>query len=140
MRAGCNRLAAVIAVIASAGCGSPPKLASSDPPSSVPSVSWDGVYRGTVQITGLGSGMDTKWCETDPQMTVQVVGGKFSYAMPHPNVPANPTPVYPATIAPDGSFLSDIESGVMTGQVTGSHMTGTIDGSACVYSFSLVRT
>jgi len=103
-------------------------------------VSWDGVYRGTIQITGLGSSIDRRWCETDPQMTVQVAAGKFSYAMPHPNAPDNPTPVYPATIAPDGSFRSDIGSGVMTGKVAGGHMTGMIDGSVCVYSFTMDRS
>ena len=73
-------------------------------------------------------------------MTVQVAGGKFSYAMPHPNAPDNPTPVYPATIAPNGSFRSDISTGVMTGQVSGSRMSGMIDGSVCVYSFTMDRS
>jgi len=73
-------------------------------------------------------------------LTVQVAAGKFSYAMPHPNAPANPTPVYSATIAPNGSFRSDIGTGVMTGQVVGSHMTGMIDGSVCVYSFTMDRS
>lgn len=73
-------------------------------------------------------------------MTVQVTGNKFGYAMPHPNTPGNPTMVYSAAIAPDGSFRSDIGSGVMTGRITGTHMTGLIDGSACVYSFTMDRT
>jgi hypothetical protein len=140
MQVGWYRLAAVAAVVALAGCSSPQKSASSDPPPSTPSVSWDGAYRGTIQITGVGSGIDRKWCETDPQMTVQVAAGTLNYAMPHPNAPDNPTPVYTATIAPDGSFRSVVPSGVMTGRVAASHMTGMIDGSVCVYSFAMDRS
>ena len=105
-----------------------------------PAVSWDGTYRGTVQITGLGSGMQRQWCETDPAMVVQVTGNSFTYSMPHPNAPGNPTPVYPASIAPDGTFHTEIGSGVMNGQVIGGHMSGTISGSACVYAFSMDRS
>lgn len=73
-------------------------------------------------------------------MTVQVAAGTFSYSMPHPNAPANPTPVYSATISPDGSFRSDIGTGVMTGRIAGSQITGSIDGSVCVYSFAMDRS
>jgi hypothetical protein len=73
-------------------------------------------------------------------MVVQVAANKFSYAMPHPNSPDNPTPVYSARIASNGSFRSDIGTGVMTGQVDGTHMTGLIDGSVCVYSFATDRS
>jgi hypothetical protein len=140
MRFGHHGLTAAIAVIAVAGCNTPTKWvpSGSTPPPSL--VSWDGAYSGTVQITGLGSGIQRQWCETDPQMTVRVTGNKFGYAMPHPNTPGNPTMVYSAAIAPDGSFRSDIGSGVMTGRITGTHMTGLIDGSACVYSFTMDRT
>ena len=140
MRFGHHGLTAAIAVIAIAGCNTSTKSvpSGSTPPPSL--VSWDGAYSGTVQITGLGSGIQRQWCETDPQMTVQVTGNKFGYAMPHPNTPGNPTMVYSAAIAPDGSFRSDIGSGMMTGRITGTHMTGLIDGSACVYSFTMDRT
>jgi hypothetical protein len=134
------RLAAVFAVMTFAGCSPPPGSASAGSTASTPSVSWDGAYRGTVQITGLGSGVQRQWCETDPQMVVQVAANAFSYSMPHPNAPNNPTPVYSATIAPDGSFRSDIGSGVMTGRVSGTRMTGFIDGSVCVYSFTMDRS
>jgi hypothetical protein len=140
MRYGCHGLMAVIAVAAIAGCNSPPQSVSVGSTAPPPAVSWDGAYRGTVQITGLGSGIQRDWCETDPQMTVQVAGNKFTYTMPHPNTPGEPTMVYSASIAPDGSFRSDIGTGVMTGRVAGSRITGLIDGSACVYSFSMDRT
>ena len=89
-RIGCFTLAAGLAAVTVLGCSPSPKSASSDPAPSAPPVSWDGVYRGTIQITGIGSSIDRRWCETDPQMTVQVAAGKFSYAMPHPNAPDNP--------------------------------------------------
>ena len=140
MRFDCHGVAMVIAVIAIAGCNSPPPSVSSGPTAPPASVSWDGAYQGAVQITGLGSGIQKDWCETNPQMTVQVAGNKFTYTMPHPNTPGEPTMVYSASIAPDGSFRSDIGTGVMTGRVAGSRMTGLIDGSACVYSFAMDRT
>jgi hypothetical protein len=140
MHYSCNALTAVIAVVAIAGCSPPPPSAASGATAPQPAVSWDGAYRGTVQITGLGSGIQRQWCETDPQMVVQVTDNKFGYAMPHPNTPGNPTMVYSAAIGPDGSFRSEIGAGVMTGRVTGVHMTGLIDGSACVYSFAMDRT
>jgi hypothetical protein len=40
-----------------------------------------------------------------------VANGQFSYATPHPNVPDNPTPSYPATFAPDGAFFGQIIGG-----------------------------
>jgi hypothetical protein len=140
MRYGCHGLTAVIAVFAIAGCNSPPQSVSGGSTVAPPSVSWDGTYQGTVQIAGLGSGIQRQWCETDPTMAVQVTGNKFGYTMGHPNTPGNPTMVYSAAIAPDGSFRSDIGIGVMTGRVAGTHMTGLIDGSACVYSFTMDRT
>jgi hypothetical protein len=72
-------------------------------------------------------------------MVVQVVRSAFAYAMPHPNAPDNPTPVYSATIAPDGSFVGTLSSGEMRGRVVGGHMAGTINGAVCVYSFSADR-
>jgi hypothetical protein len=140
MHIGCHGLMAVVAVFAIAGCNVPPQPVSSGSTAPPPAVSWDGAYRGTVQITGLGSGIQRQWCETDPQMAVQVAGNKFDYAMPHPNTPGTPNMVYSAAIAPDGSFRSDIGTGVMTGRVAGNHMSGLIDGSACVYSFTMDRT
>ena len=106
----------------------------------VPAVSWDGTYRGTIQITGVGSGVQRPWCQTDPQMVVQVTNNAFRYAMPHPNAPDNPTPVYAATIGPDGIFKSQIGSGTMSGRVDGTRITGAIDGSVCVYAFSMDRS
>ena len=140
MRIGCQGLTFIFAAIALLGCGAPPQPAPSTATVASSPVSWDGAYRGTVEITGLGSGIQRQWCETDAQIAVQVTGNKFGYAMAHPNTPGNPTMMYSAAIAPDGSFRSDIGSGVMTGRVAGTHMSGMIDGSACVYSFTMERT
>ncbi len=133
-------LSVVAATAVLLGC-SPGQIA--QPGSTTPaasSVSWDGTYHGTVQITGLGSGMQQRWCETEPNMVIHVTRNAFQYAMPHPNAPDNPTPVYSATIAPDGTFNSQLDSGLMMGRVTGSHIAGTIKGSLCDYAFSMDRS
>jgi hypothetical protein len=94
-------------------------------------MSWDSEYHGSVRITGLGSGLQRRWCETDPQMFVQVTDNAFQYATSHPNAPDNPTPVYSATMAKNGTFNSQIVSGTMTARATGTSMSGTIEGSVC---------
>jgi hypothetical protein len=133
---------AVMTAMAVAGCAATPgpPAASAASPRPAPAASWDGTYRGTVQITGMGSGVQRQWCETPPQIVFQVSNNAFSYAMPHPNAPDNPTPVYAATIAPDGAFRSSIGSGTMNGRVIGNRMSGTISGSVCVYAFTLDRS
>jgi len=134
------RVSVLVGAVALAEWASGPKTQPGGAATSAPAVSWDGTYRGTIQITGLGSSVQRNWCETDPQMVVQVTGNSFTYAMPHPNVPDDPTPVYSTTIAPNGVFRSEIGSGVISDQVVGSHMFGIIDGSACVYAFSADRS
>ena len=131
-----------VTMMAIAGCTATPatQLNSVASPGPAAATSWDGIYRGAVQITGLGSGVQQQWCETDPQIAFQVTNNAFSYAMPHPNAPNNPTPIYSATIAPDGSFRSSLASGTMTGRIIGSHISGKIDGSVCVYAFALDRS
>ncbi len=130
----------LVSAIALAGCASEPKAPPGNAVAPAAQVSWDGTYRGTIQVTGTGSGVQVRWCETDPRMVVQVTGNSFSYSMPHPNAPDNPTPVYSATIAPNGIFRAERISGVMHGQVAGTHMSGTVDGSVCVYAFSADRS
>jgi hypothetical protein len=71
---------------------------------------------------------------------LQVTNYAFSYAMPHPHAPDNPTQVYRATIASDGTFSATLHSGEMNGRIVGGHMSGTINGSLCVYSFSMDRS
>ncbi len=126
--------AAVLALAACTSQPAPPVL----PPAANLSA-WDGTYRGTIQLTHMGSGIQKSWCETDPVMEVHVSGGTFSYAQPHPATPGNWTPVYAAVVRPDGSVSAQLASGSMTGRVIGAQMAGTIDGAACVYGFTLNR-
>jgi hypothetical protein len=70
-------------------------------------------------------------------MFVHVTDKAFQYAMSHPHAPDNPTPVYSATIAPNGTFNSQIFSGTTTSRATGTSMSGTIEGSVCSYAFSM---
>jgi hypothetical protein len=134
------KLSAVAAVVVLSGCSSGQIVQPPNPAVAPSTVSWDGTYRGAIQITGTGSGIQQRWCETDPKMVVQVTNNSFRYAMPHPNAPDNPTPVYSATIAPDGTFYGQLQSGTMHGRITGSRMSGTVDGSVCVYAFSMDRS
>jgi hypothetical protein len=67
---------------------------------------------------------------------ITVANGQFNYAVPHPNVSGTPTPVFPASIAPDGSFSGQIIVGSISGRVSGTSIEGRIDGSACIYTFS----
>ena len=134
--------ASAISAMAIAGCTGTPRtqIGGAVPSGPEPAVSWDGTYRGSVQITGTGSGAQRQWCETTTQIVFQVASNAFSYAMPHPNAPDNRTPVYAATIASDGTFKSTLNSGTMTGRATGSHISGVIEGSICNYSFALDRS
>jgi hypothetical protein len=140
MRSAGIRLIVPAAILALAGCTSDPKTQPIGAAAATPAVSWDGTYRGVVQITAVGSGIQRQWCETDPAMVVQVTGNALTYRMPHPNAPDNPTPVYSGSITRDGAFNIQLISGVMSGRIVGNHMSGAISGSVCTYSFSTDRS
>jgi hypothetical protein len=110
-----------------------------------PSPSFDGRYQGSVQVTGVGSGGDRRWCETNRQLSLQVTNHSFTYIQPHPNAPQIAsvdarTATYTGTISSEGSITgtSDV-NGTIEGRLTGSHMTGTMGGYGCSYSFSADR-
>jgi hypothetical protein len=108
-------------------------------------VSYDGHYGRTVQVTGVLSGGDTRWCETDRRLSLQVSNNKFSYTQPHPNVPVamadRATVVYTASVAPDGAITgTSSANGSIEGRVSGSHMSGTMEGPGCFYSFVADRS
>ena len=133
-----NRLIALGYVIGLGGCaaGAPAPLSNAVP--ATPSISFDGSYQGSIQVTSTSSAsaMQRNWCETDSHVVLQVTNNTFSYALPHPNLPRDvPTSVYSTSIAPDGSFqaVSDQQT-TMTGKVIGTHMTAVINGLGCVYS------
>jgi len=106
-----------------------------------PMPSFDGLYSGSIRIRNVSSSSPSDWCKTTPAVNIKVRNNGFDYAMPHPNVMGNPTPVYPAYIYPDGSIRSVPGSvaGVVTGQVTGNRMEGVISGLGCEYDFTAFR-
>ena len=102
-----------------------------------PVTEFDGSYRSTIRSTGaFGAAKTTAWCDSPGQPIITVTNGQFTYAVPHPSVPGNATPVFPATVAADGSISGQIIAGTVSGQIHGSHMEGRIDGSACNYAFA----
>jgi hypothetical protein len=110
--------------------------AEADAAAAPPVTAFDGTYRGTIRtVSAFGSAQTTAWCTSPGQPVITVTEGQFTYAVPHPNVPGNATPVYPATIAADGSVYGQIVAGTLSGQVDGTQMSGRIDGSACIYAF-----
>jgi hypothetical protein len=103
-----------------------------------PATVFDGSYTNTLRIVrSFGGGKDVQeWCTSPGQPIITVENGQFTYAVSHPNVPGNATPIYPAIMAADGSFYGAITAGVVSGRVSGKQIEGKIDGSACVYTFS----
>ena len=109
---------------------------------------YDGRYAGTVRLTGSAGGMRQADCATTPRFSVDVVSGRFSLPVPHPQVAtATPslsdrtTPVYEASIAPDGRITgrSHQTNSTLEGQVSGGRMSGQIYGLLCYYEFSANR-
>jgi hypothetical protein len=110
-----------------------------------PSTSYDGRYEGSVQVTGVMSGGDLRWCETDRRLSLQVSNNTFSYTQAHPNVPKamidRATVIYTASINPDGAITGTSSTyGSLEGRVSGSHMSGTMKGPGCFYTFAADRS
>jgi hypothetical protein len=130
---GLTTLATGLALI---GCAAPPP-----PPPAAPVVSYDGTYTGTLTLTGVGAGVPREGCATSPRLTLQVK------AHPTANVTApgmptvSATTTYTVAVAQNGTFSGQSEvSGTMTGAIAGTHMTGSVEGIVCVYSFTADRT
>jgi hypothetical protein len=105
--------------------------------SSAPSTAFDGSYQIAITLTSAGEETTgTTWCNTPGQATALVKDGVFTYAVPHPSVPGNPTPTFTATFTADGAFIGQGEEGTILGHVTGTKMEGNIDGAACGYAFT----
>ena len=136
------KLSPVVLLLLIGGCAGPIgtiHVSQTPPPPVV--TAFDGTYRTTIRsLESFGADQETAWCDSPGQPVVTVTNGKFSYAVPHPNVPGNATPTFPATIAPDGTFFGQVIEGTVNGQVQGTHIEGRIDGSACIYGFSGNRT
>jgi hypothetical protein len=111
-------------------------------PPAQPAVSYDGRYVGSIHL--VSSALVQGWCDTPPSLTLMVNGNAFSYTLPHPNLPHEPfyNPNFAVHVAPDGSFRGpggDLDYATMTGRITGSHLTGRIDGADCSYEFTADR-
>jgi hypothetical protein len=134
------RLSPVALMLIIVGCTGPTEVHQSNMPPP-PITSFDGSYRTTIRVTGVvGEAQGTNWCETPGQPVITVTSGQFSYAIPHPNVPGNPTPTFQASLAQDGSFAGQANNGTIAGQVRGPHIEGTVNGEGCLYAFSGART
>jgi hypothetical protein len=142
MRAGPARLANIIIISALSGCvtsGPPP----APPPPATAPVSFDGNYQGSIKVTSSGiSGGQTSWCDTPPALSLSLQKGTFSYVLLHPNVPKDSnyslSPTFTVVLAPDGSFNAMSQNGgaQMVGRITGSHLAGQINGTACGYALA----
>jgi hypothetical protein len=130
-------------IITSAIGGCAPSVPSPVPPPSAASlVSFDRIYRGSIQLTSSGiSGGQTGWCDTPPAISLSLQKGAFNYVLAHPNVPKDSSyslsPTFAVVVASDGSFNATSQNGEarMVGRIIGSRMAGQIDGTACGYAF-----
>jgi hypothetical protein len=133
------RLWSVALMLIIAGCAGPMEVQQSKAPPPL-ITSFDGSYRTTIRVTGMaGEAKGTNWCETPGQPVITVSNGQFDYAIPHPNVPGNPTPTFQAAMAQDGSFAGEANNGTIAGQVRGPRIEGTVNGEGCIYAFSGAR-
>jgi hypothetical protein len=103
-----------------------------------PVTTFDGSYRNTIRVvSSFGQGRDVSgWCTSPGQRVITVANGQFTYEVPHPDVKLTSVPSFTAAVAPDGSFYGAQNEGTLSGRITGTHIEGLIDGSACVYTFS----
>jgi hypothetical protein len=142
MRFDFTKLSGIILIAAISGCvtAGPPPVAPA-PPAAAPA-SFDGTYRGTIQLTSSAvSGAESNWCNTPPVLSLSIKNGVFSYVLLHPNVPQDSgyslSPTFTVPISPGGSFDATSVNGEaeMVGSITGAHMEGRINGSGCGYAF-----
>jgi hypothetical protein len=138
------RIGATLAVLALIGActRSEPPLAP-PPPSLTSPVSFDGTYRGSIRVTSAGiSGGQTNWCDTPSAISLSLQNSTFNYVLLHPNVPKDSnyslSPTFAVAVGPDGSFNATSQNGEaqMVGQITGSQLSGQINGTACNYAFT----
>jgi hypothetical protein len=142
MRVGPTTLANIIIISAIGGCVTSGPLPAPATPMTAPA-SFDGNYQGSIRVTSTGiSGGQTSWCDTPPAISLSLQKGAFSYVLVHPNVPKDSnysmSPTFAVVVAPDGSFNTMSQNGEaqMVGRITGSHLAGRIDGTACGYAFT----
>ena len=134
-----------LTLLAASGCANQARRPM-EPPAAA--IFYDGTYTGTLSVIGAAGSVNSRDCATDPRFSVRVAGNQFSFPLPHPTmVKATPslrdsaTPVYNASIAPDGTIkgFSNNNNTVMDGRVTGTRMTGQVYGLLCYYAFTADR-
>jgi hypothetical protein len=131
------RLHPMVLLLAIAGCAGPMGTIHGGQSAVASVATFDGTYQSTIRVTdAVDAAKEGGWCETPGQSVITVAKGQFSYAVPHPNIPGNPTPNFLATMAQDGSFSGQIVEGTISGRVGGTHMEGNISSTACVYAFT----
>ena len=134
--------AAYLLIACLVGCGGPPPPPTAGRAASSHSA-FDGVYRATVTISKVSSAAagSSGWCETQEHPSLNVTMNRFSLALPHPNVPGNPTVNFEVAIAPNGSFHTQSVDGttMFKGQVDGAHLQGLVDGVGCQYMIAAER-
>jgi len=132
-----TKACAMALLLTMAGCAGPMGPLRPDPAHPAAVTTFDGSYRTAIRSTNASqSAMGSSWCEPPPEIVATVSGGALTYAVPHLNVPGNPTPVFQAMFAVDGSFSGQVNDGTMSGRVTGGQIAGRIDGAACTYAFT----
>ena len=147
MRARILKFFKVLSVATLSGCATAGPSTPTPPPAAAP-VSFDGTYRGRIQLTSTSSeisGAGSHWCDTPPVLSLLVQHDAFNYILAHPNVPQDSayslSPTFAVTLAPNGSFGASSQNGEaeMVGRITELHMAGQINGTACGYAFTADR-
>jgi hypothetical protein len=120
------------------------------PPPPAPAISYDGTYQGAVVLKDIAAGVASVGCAPNPHLVLQVKNNAFTYVQPHKSDLLSTTPgtgkgvasaIYTVAIAQNGSFGGQSqEAGTIAGVISGTHMTGTIEGLECVYSFTADRS
>jgi hypothetical protein len=130
------RLFPVVLILMISGCAGSMGTIHADP-ATAPVTSFDGSYRSTLDIkSAAGEVKGSSWSVSPGQPMVTVANGQFSDTVPHPDAPGNPAPTFQAIVVQNGSFAGQDNDGTISGRITGTHMEGIIDGSACIYAFT----
>jgi len=143
------RAAACLALgVAAWGCSSPPPVSADPGAAAEPLPSFDGRYQGVVQLAASGNGGWAFQCATDPRISLQVANNAFVYVQPHRNLEGTSpyltaevtTTTYNGAITSDGTVRgTGTRNGTISGRLTGTHMSGEINGLLCHYTFTAER-
>jgi hypothetical protein len=101
---------------------------------------FDGVYQGTLQITSAAPRVPRNWCQpVGNRMIVRVTDDTINYTLTFANI--GHTQTFSIPVDANGSFSgTGSMHDTMSGQVTGSQISGTIAGEGCNWAFSAQRS